>query len=267
VPVQNREDVRRLVERWETEASQRARKKDYAAELLQLGFPQPPRPPDPLPCIILMEGADAIGSPAEVARWFAAGVRMVGLAWRQSRYAGGTGHPGPLTAEGRKLAAALDAMGMIHDVSHLAEQSFWELLDITGGGVAASHSNCQAIVPGDRQLSDAMIRALGKRAGMIGINFYDRFLLPPSARSERATLEHVVAHVRHICDVLGDAGHVGLGTDMDGGFGREHLPRQIESWADVSRLADSLAAAGLSDQDIHGIMGGNWIEFFRANLP
>ena len=116
-------------------------------------------------------------------------------------------------------------IGIIHDVSHLAEESFWQLLDISSGPVMASHSNCRAIVPTDRQLSDEMIGALISRGAVIGINFFDRFLLPPAEIGRRADLGDVVRHIRHICDLAGNAQHVGLGTDMDGGLGRTDKSR------------------------------------------
>jgi membrane dipeptidase len=218
--------------------------------------------------ILLMEGADPIAGPADVPRWFDAGVRAVGLAWQRTRYAGGTGAPGPLTPEGRALAPALDAAGMIHDLSHLAEASFWELLDLAAGPVMASHSNCRAIVPTDRQLSDEMIRAVAARGGIIGINLFDRFLLPPQEYGRRrATLADAVRHIRHICDLLGDARHVGLGSDMDGGFGAEHLPEEIVTAEDLPRLAEALGAAGFPDDDVQHIMAGNWRRFFDQALP
>jgi len=218
--------------------------------------------------ILLMEGADPLLSPDDLADWFAAGLRIVGLAWRQTRYAGGTKMPGPLTPAGREMVQALDRHRIIHDLSHLAEESFWQLLDISGGPVIASHSNCRSIVPTDRQLSDEMIRAIGKRNGVIGINFFDKFLLPPAEQGHRrATLGDVVAHIRHMCDLIGDARHVGIGTDMDGGLGRNEIPEEIQTSADLPRIADALSHDGFNDSDVRAILGGNWIEFFRKNLP
>jgi membrane dipeptidase len=218
--------------------------------------------------IILLEGADPIRTPEDVAWFVEAGVRIVGLAWRQTRYAGGTGAPGPLTAEGIRLVKELDRFRIIHDASHLAEASFWQLLDLSPGKLIASHSNCRAIVPTDRQLSDAMIRAIAGRDGVIGINFYDRFLIAPGEYGKRrATLDDVVTHVRHICDVIGDDRHVGIGTDMDGGLGREQIPVEIETSADLPRLADALGARGLNDTAVRNILGDNWRSFFAQALP
>jgi membrane dipeptidase len=222
----------------------------------------------PLPAILLLEGADPIREPAEASWWFEKGVRIVGLAWHRTRYAGGTHAPGPLTPEGVKLAKVLDEVGMIHDLSHLAEESYWQLLDQTEGPVMASHSNCRSIVPTDRQLSDAMIRAAGLRGGVIGINLYHKFLLPPAEFGKRrANLADVIPHIRHICDIIGDASHIGIGTDMDGGFGRGEIPDEISTSADLPRLADALAEANFSDHDIRGFMGQNWLDFFKRSLP
>lgn len=222
--------------------------------------------PKPLPIIVLLEGADPIRTPAEVPFWFDQGVRIVGLAWKQTRYAGGTGNPGPLTAEGVKLAKALDAAGIIHDTSHLAEESFWQLLDQTTGPVIASHSNCRHFVPTDRQLSDDMIKALVVRGGVIGINFFDRFLLPHGQPKRRAMLADVVMHMQHICQLAGSARHVAIGTDMDGGLGRNEIPQEIETSADLPKLADALSAAGFSDADVTNIMGENWRRYFASHL-
>ncbi len=175
--------------------------------------------------ILLLEGADPIRSPDDIDEFFQAGVRIVGLAWKCVRYAGGTGAPGPLTHEGKEMVRALDRFGIIHDLSHLAEESFWDLLELSAGPVMASHSNCRSIVPTDRQLSDEMIRAIIARGGIVGINFFDKFLLSPSEYgSRRATLADVVRHVRHICNLAGNSAHVGLGTDMDGGLGANKSP-------------------------------------------
>jgi membrane dipeptidase len=218
--------------------------------------------------IILMEGADPLRSPDDVPEWHAAGLRVVGLAWKATRLAGGTGEPGPLTAEGRALVPALDRAGIIHDTSHLAEQSFWELLDLTPGPVFASHSKFRSIVPTDRQLSDDMIKALVKRGGVIGINFFEKFLLRPAEYKTRpATLADLVAHVKHIADLTGSAQHIGLGSDMDGGFGAQHIPHELKTSADLPKIADALHSADFADEDVKGILGLNFLRFFQINLP
>jgi membrane dipeptidase len=218
--------------------------------------------------ILLLEGADPIRHESDAQMFYNDGLRIVGLTWKEgTRYAGGNARPGPLTPDGISLVKILDRLGIIHDVSHLADQAFHDLLELTSGPVIASHSNCRAIVPGQRQLSDEMIRAIFFRGGMIGINFYDKFLLPPDAQNKRrATLADVTSHIRHICNIAGSAAHVGLGTDMDGGLGRDQIPIEIETSADLPRVADALSAAAFNDTDIAAIMGENWARFFSKNM-
>ncbi|MGD0389516.1 MAG: membrane dipeptidase, partial [Tepidisphaeraceae bacterium] len=218
--------------------------------------------------ILLMEGADPLRDETDVRNFFESGLGIVGLTWKEgTRYAGGNAHPGPLTRDGAAMVKTLDRLGIIHDLSHLADEAFWQLLALSSAPVMASHSNCRSIVPGERQLSDEMIRAIASRGGMIGINFFDRFLVPPQEQTKRrATLGDVTNHVKHICDIAGSAAHVGLGTDMDGGLGRNEIPVEIETSADLIRVADALAAAGFGDQDVAAIMGKNWLQFFSKNL-
>ncbi len=219
--------------------------------------------------VVLMEGADPIVSPEQTGEWFDAGVRIVGPAWSQTRYSGGTRAPGGLTALGRALMPELERAGIILDTSHMAEQSFFDALDLFHGNVIASHSNCRAFVNTDRQLSDEMIRALIARDAVIGSVVYNRFLRSDweeSGQKSAVTLGDVVKHMSHICDIAGDAQHVGIGTDFDGGFGKEATPAEIDTVADLQRLGDALAGK-FDDAQIAGILGGNWIRLLRRALP
>jgi membrane dipeptidase len=113
-----------------------------------------------------------------------------------------------------------------------------------------------------------MIRAIAHRNGVIGINFFDKFLIPPDEYGKRrATLGDVVTHIRHMCDLIGDARHVGIGTDMDGGLGRNEIPEEIQTSADLPRIADALSDGGFNDPDVRAILGQNWLDFFRRTLP
>jgi len=221
--------------------------------------------------LVELEGAEAILAPGEVGEWQAQGVRQIGLAWAYAnRYCGGNRQPGPLTADGKALLRAMERAGLILDVSHLAEESFWPALDVFGGPVVASHSNCRALVPGERQLSDDMIRALVACGGVIGIVFYNRFLKPgwtPEQGKDAVTLSDVVAHIDHICQLAGSANHVGIGSDLDGGFGAEATPAEIDTVADLPRLAAALAAAGYDSAARDNIMGNNWLHLLQQTLP
>jgi membrane dipeptidase len=222
----------------------------------------------PLPVLLAMEGADPILGPDDVEAWFEIGLRMVGLAWMEgTRYAGGNAAPGPLTHDGAALVAALDRVGYVHDLAHLDEGAAWQLLDLTTGPVCATHANPRAVVAGPRQLSDAMLRAVGERGGVIGTSLYQPHLVPESEAWRAATIGDVVRCMRHVADTVGSVSSIGLGTDADGGFGHDELPEGMHTHRDVALLADALTADGFDDDAIAAILGGNWLAFFRRHLP
>lgn len=219
----------------------------------------------------LMEGADPIREPAEAEVWYEQGVRLVGLSWQAgSRYAGGNVIPGRLTEAGRELLAVMADLGLILDVSHLAEESFFEAVDRFEGRIVATHANPRARAPGPRQLSDEMIRRLVERDGVIGIALYNPFLRPGWSRGapkEAVTIADVAAAVDHVCQVVGDAAHVGLGSDLDGCFGAESAPAEIDTVADLVRIGPALAELGYGEDDVAAVLGGNWLRVLRAALP
>lgn len=223
--------------------------------------------------VVLMEGADPIVEPAQVAEWHVRGVRIVGPAWKRTRYSGGTGDPGPLTPLGRELMREMSHARVTLDISHMAEESFWQALDLFDGTVIASHSNCRALVSNfrpDRHLSDDMIKALIERDAVIGAVLYNKFLLDSwQLQDGKAAvgLDVVVRHIDHVCQIAGDAQHAGIGSDFDGGFGSEAIPRELDSIADLPKLADALRAHGYSQADVDAIMGGNWQHKLGEILP
>jgi membrane dipeptidase len=231
---------------------------------------QPPANPTAPTCRILVEGADPIRSPDELPWWRDRGVAAVGLAWaRASRFAGGNTEAHGLTDLGRAMARALDALAIVHDLSHLSDRACDELLDLASGRVVASHSNCRALL-GDarnqRHLRDDTIRAIAARNGVIGLNLFSRFLIPAHTPSSepipRATLDAAADHVLHICNLTGSASHVGLGSDMDGGFSALALPMGIDRPTDLWRLAERLSRRGMPDADLHAFAWGNWSRFW-----
>lgn len=229
-------------------------------------------PGGPLRVGVLIEGADVIREPAELEWWARRGVVAVGLSWRRaSRYAGGNSTPADsaeagLSDTGRALVVEMDRLGLVHDVSHLADRACAELLDLARGRVIASHSNSRRLM-GDpanqRHLTDAQIRVIASRGGVVGLNLYSRFL-SPSARDTggRARIADAVAHVEHVSQVAGTRACVGLGSDMDGGFSAAALPAEIDRVADLSRIADALRARGWSDAEVEAFRFGNWARIF-----
>jgi membrane dipeptidase len=222
----------------------------------------------PLGFIISMEGADAIVDPEQVPHWFEAGLRIVGPShYGPGPYSHGTGSPGGLTEQGPALLRAMQQAGIILDVTHLADESFWQALDIYTGPVLASHHNCRALVPGDRQLTDEQIKVLIERGAVIGAAF-DAWMLDPNwvrGQEEWATvgLDAVIDHIDYVCQLVGNAKHVGIGTDLDGGFGKEQSPCDLETIADLQKLPEMLSKRGYADDAIEGVMYRNWIDFFR----
>ncbi len=221
--------------------------------------------------VLLMEGADPIIEPRDAQTWYEGGVRIIGPAWSQTRYSGGTGKPGPLTELGKELMQEMSRVGFILDTSHMAEESFFQALDLFQGTVIASHSNTRKYVPTDRQLSDEMIKALIQRDAVIGAVFFNQFLKyqwrQSGADKKAVTFATVIDHIKHICDLAGDATHCGIGTDFDGGFGMEATPNEIDTAADLPKFADALSGAGFNDAEVRGIMGGNWLRILERALP
>jgi membrane dipeptidase len=216
----------------------------------------------------LMEGADPIRIPEEAEMWYEHGLRVVGLAWDDSRYATGSWSDSSdgLTKDGFRLLEVMSDLGMILDLTHMSEQATIDSLERYEGVVVATHTNCRSLVSGQRQFSDTQIRLLGERDGVMGTVLYNAFLLngwKKEDRKEDVTLDHLVANIDHVCQVLGSARHVGIGSDLDGGFGREHIPLEIDTIADLPKIAEKLKERGYEADDIANIMGGNWLRILR----
>ncbi len=219
--------------------------------------------PGPIRVVILMEGADPIESPERAKWWFDQGVRMVGLTWAKgSRYAGGNAAPGPLTAAGKKMIQALDHVGMIHDLSHLSDESCAQVITLAKSPIVASHSNCRGLVPGnERHLTDETIRAIAARKGVCGLNLYGKFL----ANDRIASMDDVVRHIKHVREV-GGAECIALGSDFDGGFTPNDCPVGAQRPEDLPTIESALTQAGLSAHEIAGFRSENWLRVLRASL-
>lgn len=222
----------------------------------------------PLGFILSMEGSQPIQHPEQIHEWHEAGLRILGPAhYGENPYCFGTGSEGGLKPDGAPLLKEMDKAGVLLDATHLADQSFWEALDVFEGPVLASHHNCRELVPGDRQLTDDQIKALIARGSVIGASF-DCWMITPSwvrfvSDPKTVAIEDIANHTDHICQLAGNANHCGLGTDLDGGFGKEQTPHDLETIADLGRYAEILDKRGYSQTDIEGIMYRNFVEFFR----
>lgn len=228
--------------------------------------------PDVRTCglVLLIENADVIRTPAEVAFWYEQGVRLVGPAWHTNRYTGGTNDPGPLTDLGRELLREMGRLGMILDLSHMADEACLEALDRYEGPIVATHANSRRLVPIPRLLADGVIKGLAARDGVIGTMPLNWALDPTwrqHRRKETVPLDRVVDAIDAVCQIAGDVRHVGIGTDFDGGQGAEGTPAELDTIADLPKLAAALARRGYDRDAVEAIMGGNWLRLMRRHLP
>jgi membrane dipeptidase len=227
----------------------------------------------PIGYILSLEGADSIVELSYLERAYAQGLRAVGLAhYGPGTYAQGTDASGGLGRKGRELLMEMERLGIILDVTHLSEDSFWEALKLFKGSVWASHCNCRALVPHHRQLSDDQLKALLERKAIIGVAL-DAWMLVPGWIRKSSTpegtglkLNRLVDHIDHVCQLAGNARHVGIGSDLDGGFGLEQTPADLRTIADLARLPELLARRDYSQEDVRRIAHGNFVDFLLQQL-
>lgn len=253
--------------------------------------------PGRIAAIASLEGADPLMGDVDTLRdFYAAGVRLVTLAWGDNAFSGTVfGDGSGLTTKGRELVELCNEMGVVVDVSHASDLAFSQVADVARGPVVASHSNCRVLCPHTRNLTDEMIRSLGERGGVMGINLASGFLsadffaqqkdeqeewvrrisagegsfreVTEAARSSartlrRPALELVVTHVRHAMNVGGED-CIGLGGDLDG---IESTPAGMDTVADYGKLEGLLLAGGLSPGQVEKVCHENFERVFREVL-
>lgn len=228
----------------------------------------------PIGLILTLEGADSLFNFECLEHAFEYGLRAIGPAhYGPGVYAPGTGCEGGLTARGRELLIEMENLKMALDVTHLTDQGFWESLDLFSGPVWASHSNCRWLVPDQRQLNQDQIRALAERDAVIGTALDAWMLVPNWQRGTTqpqdvgVSLQHVADQIDGICQLLGNVRHVAIGSDLDGGFGKEQAPVDLESIADLQKLEAIFCERGYSKSDREAIFCQNWLRHFGESLP
>ena len=197
--------------------------------------------------ILSLEGADSIINIDYLHNLYDEGLRAIGPAhYGPGTYAFGTGSSGGIGKKGKELLKEIEKLNLILDVTHLCDQSFWETLDNYNGNLWASHSNTRTIVPDERQFSDDQIKELIKRGAVIGMAFDAWMMIPKWERGisnpvqKKLLIENIVDHIDHICQLTGSSNHIGLGSDLDGGFGKEQCPLDLDTIADLQKLDLSL---------------------------
>ncbi|GEM_PF-5320 len=224
----------------------------------------------PVGYILSLEGADSMVTLKNLERSYADGLRALGPAhYGPGRYAHGTDAEGPLPSAGKELIKEMQRLGIILDVTHLNDECFWDALEIYEGPLWASHQNCRSLAPWNRQFADDQIKAVIERGGVLGMAF-DAIMMVPGwvhLKSKPADfqlkIERICDHIDHICQLAGNAKHVGIGTDLDGGFGNEQTPMDLDTIADLQIIPGLLKKRGYSQDDINGIMSGNFINLLR----
>lgn len=224
----------------------------------------------PIGFILSLEGADSIVDIHYLEKAYQYGLRALGPAhYGPGRYAHGTDASASLNATGKELLRKMDELGIILDATHLCDLAFWEALDIYHGSVWASHNNCRSLVNHNRQFSDEMIKALIERGAVIGAAM-DAWMLSPdwergksTPKERNVTLNTVLDHVEHICQIAGNADHVGIGSDLDGAFGKEQAPYNLDTIADLDTVPDLLRIRGFTEADIQKVVHRNWLKFLH----
>ena len=253
------------------ESGQMIQIRDRAGLETQIGVWEAEPPVEaPVGYILSLEGADSILTPRHLERAWEQGLRAVGPAhYGPGRYAMGTDATGGLRPGGRELLKEMGRLGIILDVTHLCDDSLAEALEWYEGPLWASHSNCRALVPHNRQFSDKQLRLLIQRGAVLG-GVLDAWMLIPgwvrgttTPESSGVALRHVVDHIDHVCQVAGNADHSGIGSDLDGAFGREQSPGDLDTIADLNKMVELFLERGYSRMDIDKIMHGNFVRFLR----
>ena len=220
--------------------------------------------------ILSLEGADSLVTIKHLERAYQYGLRAVGPAhYGSGRYANGTDATGKMDQNGLDLLKEMERLGIILDATHLCDDAFWQALAHFNGPVWASHNNCRALVNHNRQFSDDQIKALIDRGAVIGAALDAWMMVPNWVRGEstpkemNCNLEKSIDHIDHICQLAGNANHVGIGTDLDGAFGREQCPYDLETIADIQKIPDLFRKRGYSQTDVENLIHGNWLRFLR----
>jgi membrane dipeptidase len=224
----------------------------------------------PVGFILSLEGADSLVNLSFLEKAYGYGLRALGPAhYGEGRYAGGTGTEDGFSDVGKSLLKEMDALHMILDVTHLTDLGFSQAMELFRGPVWASHHNCRALVKNQRQLTDDHIRILLERGAVIG-GVLDAWMLADGwirgislPKAMDVGLNRLIDHYDHICQIAGNANHIAIGSDLDGMFGTEQSPYDMDTISDLQKLPDLLRQRGYSEIDIRNILHGNWLRFLR----
>lgn len=225
----------------------------------------------PFGFILSMECADAVLDPDNIHEWHANGLRAIGIThYGANRYGGGTRCEVGLAADALPLLENIQKLGMALDMTHLSDKAFWQVADRFDGRVLASHQNARKFCDWQRQFSDEQLKYVIERDGVIGVAF-DAIMLQPGwvrgVTKPQVTIERAVENIDHVCQLAGNCKHSGIGSDLDGGYGYEQTPADLQSIVDLQKIPELLDKRGYKPADVEAIMHGNWLRFFAQVLP
>jgi membrane dipeptidase len=225
----------------------------------------------PFGYVLSMECADPVLDPDQIHEWYDHGLRAIGIThYGPNRYGGGTRSEAGLAAEAVPLLKNIETLGIALDMTHLSDRAFRQVADSFGGRVLASHQNARKFCDWQRQFSDEQIKFVLERGGVLGVAC-DAIMLQPGwvrgVTTPSVTMERLADNIDHICQLAGNARQVGIGSDLDGGYGAEQTPADLDTIADLQKLPGMLDKRGYPAADVAGIMHGNWLRFFSEVLP
>lgn len=225
----------------------------------------------PFGYVLSMECADPVLDPDNIHEWYENGLRAIGIThYGANRYGGGTRCEVGLAAEALPLLRNIEQLGIALDLTHLSDKAFWQVADRFGGRVLASHQNARKFCDWQRQFSDEQLKYVIKKDGVIGVAF-DAVMLQPGwvrgVSKPEVTIERAVENIDHVCQLAGNCRHSGIGSDLDGGYGYDQCPADLNTIADLQTIPDLLAKRGYKAADVESIMHGNWLRFFSEVLP
>lgn len=224
----------------------------------------------PVGFILSLEGADSFVTVDHVEIAYQYGLRAVGPAhYGPGRYANGTDSSGEMGTLGIELLKKMESLNIILDATHLCDDAFWQAMDHFNGTVWASHHNCRALVNHNRQFSDEQLKTLIARGAVIG-GAMDAWMMVPgwqrgvsTPENTQCNLEKLVDHMDHICQLAGNTLHIGIGTDLDGAYGKEQSPYDLDTIADLHKLIPVFTSRGYKEADIENIMHGNFLRLIK----
>ena len=219
---------------------------------------------DKVGILLTIENGIALGNDIyNLRKLYNRGIRVLSLTWNDDNFLACGSHTKKdtgLTQKGKECIEIMNKLGIIIDISHVSKKSFYDICNITDKSIIATHSCVNSICKNVRNLTDAQIKIIAKRRGIVGVCFYKKFLL----NNENVTIDEIINHIEYISDLVGTE-YVGIGSDFDG-MDKSDMPVGISGVRDIRNIEEKLITRGFSKKEVYNIMGGNYIRVLKENL-